>query len=122
MLRPVQAFDVSGRARALSTIVQALAQAKESGIDGEALNKALTLVNWERTTMPSDLKMGDVVKLKSGGPEVTIGETGYNALIVTCHWFSGKDHKTAQFPLDALERYTPPASKQLCGMISTASN
>lgn len=46
VLRPVQAFDVSGRARALSTIVQALAQAKEAGLDGEALNKALTLVNW----------------------------------------------------------------------------
>ncbi|MCT8989012.1 phage portal protein [Chelativorans sp. SCAU2101] len=46
VLRPVQAFDVGGRARALSTIVQALAQAKESGLSADELNTALTLVNW----------------------------------------------------------------------------
>ncbi|SNR63020.1 hypothetical protein SAMN06265378_1131, partial [Paracoccus sediminis] len=45
-LRPLQAFDVSGRARALATIVQALAQAKEGGLSPSELNDALTLVNW----------------------------------------------------------------------------
>lgn len=45
-LRPIQAFDSGGRARAFSTIVQALATAKEAGIDGSTLNDALTLVNW----------------------------------------------------------------------------
>lgn len=46
LLRPVQAFDVGGRARALSTIVQALSQAKEAGLAPGDLNAALTLVNW----------------------------------------------------------------------------
>ncbi|QFG37552.1 phage portal protein BeeE [Paracoccus pantotrophus] len=43
VMRPVQAYDVSGRARAMATLVQGLAQAKEAGIDPDA---ALRLVNW----------------------------------------------------------------------------
>ena len=46
VLRPVQAFDVGGRARALSTIVEALASAKAAGLAPGDLNAALTLVNW----------------------------------------------------------------------------
>jgi phage portal protein BeeE len=46
VLRPVQAFDAGGRARALATIVQALAQAKEAGLVPSDMNSALTLVNW----------------------------------------------------------------------------
>jgi len=43
VMRPLQAFDVGGRARALSAVVQTLALAKESGVDPE---KAMNLVNW----------------------------------------------------------------------------
>ncbi|HMN37206.1 MAG TPA: phage portal protein [Hyphomicrobium sp.] len=46
LMRPVQAFDVGGRARALQTIIQALAQAKDAGLAPGDLNAALTLVNW----------------------------------------------------------------------------
>lgn len=46
VMRPVQAFDAGGRARALATIVQALAQAKEAGLAPGDMNAALTLVNW----------------------------------------------------------------------------
>ena len=46
VMRPVQAYDAGGRARALSAIIGALAQAKEAGIDPASLNAALTLVNW----------------------------------------------------------------------------
>lgn len=46
LMRPVQAFDVGGRARALSTIIEALARAKEAGLEPAALNAALTTVNW----------------------------------------------------------------------------
>lgn len=42
-MRPLQAFDAGGRARALATIVQALAQAKEAGVDPVP---ALGLVDW----------------------------------------------------------------------------
>ncbi|MGA0615559.1 phage portal protein [Paracoccus sp. KR1-242] len=43
VMRPVQAYDVSGRARAMTTLVQGLAMAREAGIDPDA---ALRLVNW----------------------------------------------------------------------------
>lgn len=43
VMRPLQAFDAGGRARALGAIVQALAQAKEAGVDPAM---ALKLVDW----------------------------------------------------------------------------
>lgn len=46
VMRPVQAFDAGGRARALSTIIEALAKAKEAGLAPGDVNAALTLVNW----------------------------------------------------------------------------
>lgn len=45
-LRPVQAYDVGGRARALSAIVDALGRAKEAGLTPQELGAALTHVNW----------------------------------------------------------------------------
>lgn len=45
VMRPVQAYDVSGRARAFATLVQGLQAAKDAGIDPDA---ALRLVNWGR--------------------------------------------------------------------------
>jgi hypothetical protein len=44
VLRPLQSFDAGGRARALSGIIQALALAKEAGVDPD---QALKLVDWE---------------------------------------------------------------------------
>ena len=46
LMRPVQAFDAGGRARALSAIVKSLAEAKTAGLSAEELNTALTAVNW----------------------------------------------------------------------------
>lgn len=43
VMRPLQAFDAGGRARALSGIVKALSEAKAAGIDPD---KALSLVGW----------------------------------------------------------------------------
>jgi len=43
-MRPLQAFDAGGRARAAATVVQALAMAKEAGVDPA---HALKLVDWE---------------------------------------------------------------------------
>ncbi|QDY69322.1 phage portal protein [Qingshengfaniella alkalisoli] len=42
--RPLQAFDAGGRARAAATIVQAMAMAKEAGVDPDA---AMKLVDWD---------------------------------------------------------------------------
>ncbi|NQV93683.1 MAG: phage portal protein [Sphingomonadales bacterium] len=44
VMRPLQAFDAGGRARAMSAIVQTMALAKEAGVDPA---QALALVNWE---------------------------------------------------------------------------
>jgi len=44
VMRPLQAFDAGGRARAAAGIVQALAQAKDAGVDP---TPALKLVDWE---------------------------------------------------------------------------
>ncbi|PTQ72735.1 hypothetical protein [Celeribacter persicus] len=44
VMRPLQAFDAGGRARAAATIIQAIAQAKEAGVDP---SEALRLVDWK---------------------------------------------------------------------------
>lgn len=46
VVRPMQAFDAVGRARALATMVEALAQAKEAGIEGATLQDALAFIDW----------------------------------------------------------------------------
>ncbi|MCC5966501.1 MAG: phage portal protein [Natronohydrobacter sp.] len=45
-MRPLQAFDTGGKARALGAIIKALAEAKEQGIDPA---QALALVDWKGT-------------------------------------------------------------------------
>lgn len=46
VMRPAQAFDVGGRARALGAVIEALGRAKELKLSPEETNAALTLVNW----------------------------------------------------------------------------
>jgi hypothetical protein len=46
VVRPMQAYDAGGKARALATMVQALAQAKEAGIEGATLQDALAFIDW----------------------------------------------------------------------------
>jgi hypothetical protein len=43
--RPLQAFDTGGRARAVSTLIQAMAAAKEAGVDADA---AFKLADWAK--------------------------------------------------------------------------
>lgn len=47
VMRPLQAFDAGGRARALATIVEALARAKEAGLSPGDVGQALSLVDWQ---------------------------------------------------------------------------
>lgn len=44
VMKPLHAYDAGGRARAATAVVQALALAKEAGVDAD---EALKLVNWE---------------------------------------------------------------------------
>jgi hypothetical protein len=46
-IRPLQAFDTGGRARALSTIVKTMAEAKEAGIPSADFSAAMRLVDWK---------------------------------------------------------------------------
>lgn len=60
--------------------------------------------------MESDLKIGSIVKLKSGGPTMTINGSK-DAKIYSCVWFEDT-HQTfapffADFAADALEDCTP---------------
>jgi hypothetical protein len=47
VMRPLQAFDAGGRARALSALVQTMAAAKEAGIAPADLAAAMHLVDWK---------------------------------------------------------------------------
>ena len=47
MIRPLQAFDAGGRARALSATIKALAEAKEAGIAASDLSAAMHAVDWK---------------------------------------------------------------------------
>ena len=44
----------------------------------------------------ANLKVGDVVQLKSGGPLMTVRAIEENS--VFCVWFDGKDTKSGRFP------------------------
>ena len=55
-------------------------------------------------------KVGDIVRLKSGSPNMTVEElerpmfaTPGTHTTVRCTWFAGKRHQTASFELDAIE-------------------
>lgn len=47
VMRPLQAFDVGGKARALSGILDAMATAKANGLTPAEVEAALRLVNWQ---------------------------------------------------------------------------
>lgn len=46
VVRPAQAFDAGGRARAFGTMVQALSQAKEAGLNPKEVEDALSFIDW----------------------------------------------------------------------------
>lgn len=51
-------------------------------------------------------KSGEVVRLKSGGPSMTVG--GYDSVgMVICRWFDGKAPMSDTFDEDSLERGQP---------------
>jgi uncharacterized protein YodC (DUF2158 family) len=59
--------------------------------------------------MADELKVGDVVQLKSGGPKMTIGGIGKYGMGSTtdranCVWFEGTNKKEALFELHALNK------------------
>lgn len=55
-------------------------------------------------TKKTSFAVGDIVKLKSGGPEMTVRavSTELNKNY-TCQWFAGKKLEQGHFPCDSLE-------------------
>jgi uncharacterized protein YodC (DUF2158 family) len=56
----------------------------------------------------ADFKLGDTVRLKSGGPIMTVTIVGQplpdRPVYLTCAWFTkNEDEKVANFPFEALE-------------------
>jgi uncharacterized protein YodC (DUF2158 family) len=49
------------------------------------------------------LKVGDVVQLKSGGPQMTVCKIDEEGITINCCWFNGKKVEKADFPLETLE-------------------
>lgn len=62
----------------------------------------------------SEIKIGDVVRLKSGGPAMTVTHTG-NAQETRCRcsWFAGNEAMSGHFPAEALE---PEGRDRHCGL------
>lgn len=52
--------------------------------------------------MPN-LKVGDVVRLKSGGPKMTVSTVDEYNHIVYCKWFVHDELKSERFSPDSLE-------------------
>jgi uncharacterized protein YodC (DUF2158 family) len=61
----------------------------------------------------TELKIGDVVRLKSGSPFMTVvafGKDGQSNARVTCTWFDKDQHEqTGIFPIDAVEVTSRPS-------------
>jgi uncharacterized protein YodC (DUF2158 family) len=50
-----------------------------------------------------ELKVGDVVRLKSGGPDMTVVGVISKELLM-CNWFDGQTVKASHFPHEALQK------------------
>jgi uncharacterized protein YodC (DUF2158 family) len=50
-----------------------------------------------------ELRVGTIVKLKSGGPDMTVNEWLSYSHEYTCQWFAGKKLEEGSFPLESLE-------------------
>ncbi len=56
--------------------------------------------------MKAEIKPGDVVLLKSGGPAMTVTavEDQYGTLTAWCMWFEKTQHHTGVFPIITIEK------------------
>jgi uncharacterized protein YodC (DUF2158 family) len=48
-------------------------------------------------------QVGDIVKLKSGGPEMTVRGRAPTVGAYDCQWFAGKKLESGRFPEESLE-------------------
>jgi len=53
-------------------------------------------------------KVGDTVRLKSGGPVMTVVEVDDEEDEIHCQWFADSENKRDCFPTDSLKPYEEP--------------
>jgi uncharacterized protein YodC (DUF2158 family) len=84
-------------------------------------NEVLTHKSNNLQEMPMSFSAGDVVKLKSGGPSMTIEKIFLqdNTEYATCVWFDETTEKTKGFATASLEPAEPPPMKKVIGVSST---
>lgn len=56
-----------------------------------------------------ELEVGSIVKLKSGGPEMTVQHKESDPTYYWCQWFAGKKLEKGRFAPASLERVVPEA-------------
>lgn len=56
-----------------------------------------------------EFEVGEIVKLKSGGPDMTVQLQESRPTIFRCQWFAGKKLESGRFPPESLERVVPEA-------------
>lgn len=54
--------------------------------------------------MSNEFVIGDIVKLKSGGPEMTVNSVSENKKFFNCQWFAGKKLEQGRFPRESLDK------------------
>ncbi|WP_371364565.1 YodC family protein [Pseudomonas sp. QL9] len=56
----------------------------------------------------NEFKVGDIVKLKSGGPDMAVqAVVNQESGIYACQWFAGKKLESGRFPADSLQLVKP---------------
>jgi|26BtaG_2_1085354.scaffolds.fasta_scaffold01578_6 uncharacterized protein YodC (DUF2158 family) len=63
---------------------------------------------YQKVTQSNEFEAGNIVKLKSGGPEMTVQEevatvSGARSGKYWCQWFAGKKLERGNFPADSIE-------------------
>jgi len=53
--------------------------------------------------MRNKFSEGDIVKLKSGGPNMSVREVKDSGKLIFCQWFAGSNLKHGQFNEETLE-------------------
>lgn len=56
-----------------------------------------------------EFEVGSIVKLKSGGPEMTVQYKESDPTYYRCQWFAGKKLENGRFPPESLERVVTEA-------------
>lgn len=61
--------------------------------------------------MKEEIKAGDIVYLKSGGPKMTVVSTYVDDSMAECAWFDQNRAEGASFPMEALTKKDPSAQE-----------